>query len=94
MTTNAQDIKISELQGFEQVVAILAGRPLCHFSFVHSFCYFVRCEDGLQWSDIELVMKELDAPHAQVGIRFHRVSVDSFSGFGQITGLYFQSIRE
>ena len=94
MPTNAQDIKISELQGFEQVAAIIAGRPLFHFSFVHSFCYFVRCEDGIQWSDIELVMEELDAPHAQVGIRFHRVSIDSFSGFGQIMGLYFQSIRE
>lgn len=95
MPTNAQDIKISELEGYEQIAAVIAGRPLFHFSWVHSFCYFSRHDDlGEQWSDIELVMQELEPPHAQVGIRFHRVSVDSFFGFGQIMGLYFQSIQE
>jgi hypothetical protein len=96
MTTKAQDIKVSELPGFDQVSAIIAGRPLFHFSRVHSFHYFGRCEDevGGTWSDIELVMEEFAPPHAQVGIRFHRVADVSFSGFGQIIGLYFQSIYE
>jgi hypothetical protein len=96
MTTNAQDIKISALEGFEQVAAIIAGHPLFHFSVVHSFRYFGRREDDLgdTWRDIELVMEEVEPPRAQIGIRFHRVADVSFSGFGQITGLYFQSIQE
>ncbi len=96
MPTNAQDIKISELEGYEHVAAVIAGRPLFHFSRVHSFRYFGRREDELgdQWSDVELVMEEFDPPHAKVGIRFHRVADVSFSGFGQIMGLFFQSIQE
>lgn len=96
MSTNAQDIKVSELDGFEQVATIIASRPLFHFSRVHSFRYFGRREDELgdQWRDIELVMDEFDPPHAQVGFRFHRVADVSFSGFGQIMGLFFQSIQE
>ena len=96
MTTNAQDIKVSELEGFEQVAAIIAGRPLFHFSRVSSFRYFGRREDELgdMWNDIELVMEELESPRAQIGIRFHRVADVSFSGFGQIMGLYLHSIQE
>ncbi|MGV3755172.1 MAG: hypothetical protein ACO1QS_07295 [Verrucomicrobiota bacterium] len=96
MSTNAQDIKVSEFEGFERVSGIIAGRPLFHFSRVHAFRYFARREDELgdQWSDIELVMEEFDSPHAQIGIRFHRVADVSFSGFGQIMGLYFQRIQE
>ena len=96
MPTNAQDIKVSELEGFEQVAAIIAGRPLFHFSVVHSFRYFGRREDDLgdTWRDIELVMEELEPPRAQVGIRFHRVAEVEFAGFGQILGLFFQSIQE
>jgi hypothetical protein len=93
MTAKTQDIEISELQGFEQVADIINGRPLFHFSFVRSFRYFVQCEDGRQWSEIEFVMEELDTPHAQIGIRFERVSVDKFSGFGQIMGLFFEAIH-
>jgi len=96
MTTDDQDIKISELEGFEQVATILAGRPLHHFSRVHSFCYFHRRDEpsGDIWSDIELVMEELEPPRRRVGFRFHRVTDVSFSGFGQISGLYFQNIAE
>ena len=96
MPSNAKDIKISEFEGFEQVAAVIADRPLFHFSRVHSFHYFGRREDdvGDTWRDIELVMEELEPPRAQVGIRFHRVADVEFSGFGQIVGLYFQSIEE
>lgn len=95
MDTNDRDIKMSELPGFEEIAAFAANRPLYHFSFVHSFHYCVRVDDhGERWSDGELVMGELEAPYAQVGIRFHRAAVDSFSGFGQIMGLYFRSIRD
>jgi hypothetical protein len=96
MSINAQDIKISELEGFAHVADILAGRPLFHFSRVHSFRYFGRREDELgdTWSDIELVMEELEPPHAQIGIKLHRVVDVEFSGFGQIMGLFFQSIQE
>ena len=95
MATNARDIEISELPGFEEVAAFAANRPLFHFSFVQSFHYSVSEDShGEQWSDVDLVMRELEAPYAQVGIRFHRVAVDSFSGFGQIMGLYFQSIQD
>jgi hypothetical protein len=96
MPTIAQDIKISELEGYEQVAAIVAARSLFHFSGLHSFRYFGRREDELgdAWSDIELVMEELEPPRAKVGIRFHRVADVSFSGFAQIMGLYFQSIQE
>jgi len=93
MTTNAQDIKISELEGFEQVSAIIAGRPLFHFSRVRAFHYLCRSEDFAS-SDIELVMEELELPRAQIGIRFHQVTDVSFSGFSQIMGLYFQNIQE
>lgn len=96
MSINAQDIKVSELRGFEQVAAIVAARQLIHFSGVHSFQYFRSREDELgdKWNDIELVMEEVDSPYAQIGIRLHRVTDVSFSGFGQITGLCFQSIEE
>jgi hypothetical protein len=96
MPTNAEDIKISELVGYEQVAAIIAGRPLFHFSVVHSFRYFARREHELgdEWRDIELVMEELEPPRAQIGIRFHRVADVDFSGFAQIQGLFFQNIQE
>ena len=95
MPATAQDIKISEVEGFAQVAGIMAGRPLFHFSSVHSFRYFRREDEmGGTWSDIELVMEELEPPRAQVGIRLHGVADVEFSGFGQIMGLFFQSIQE
>lgn len=95
MSTNAQDIKISTLEGYEQIAGVMAGRPLFHFSHVRSFYWVLREDElGSQWSDIELVMYESEPPHAQIGIRFHRVGVQKFSGFGQIMGLFFQSIQE
>jgi hypothetical protein len=96
MSTDVQDIKLSELEGFEEVAATAAGRPLFHFNRVYSFRYFGRHEDELgdTWQDIELVMEELEPPHAQIGFRFHRVADVSFSGFGQIMGLYFQNIKQ
>jgi hypothetical protein len=68
MSTNAQDIKISEFEGFEQVAAIIAGRPLFHFSRVRAFHYLGRSED-FGSSDIELVLEELESPRAQIGIQ-------------------------
>jgi hypothetical protein len=90
--TNAQDIKISQFEGFEQLAAIIAGRPLSHFSRVRSFHYFGLGADFLL-NDIVLVIEELELPRAQIGIRFHGVADVSFSGFSQIMGLYFQNIQ-
>lgn len=96
MSTNAHDIKLSELEGFAHVADIIAGRPLFHFSVVHSFSYYCRREEelGNTLSEIELVMEELEPPRARVGFRFHRVADVEFSGFGQIMGLFFQSIQD
>lgn len=96
MAANAQDIDISTLKGFDQVAAVIAGRPLFHFNVVNSFCYFRRREDDLsnRWPDIELVMEELESPQGQIGIRFCEVADVEFSGFGQIIGLFFQSIQD
>ncbi|WP_395741129.1 hypothetical protein [Prosthecobacter sp.] len=57
MPTPAQDISILKLEGFEEVAAIKAGRPLFHFSGVHSFHFSIRREDdrGETWRDIEMV---------------------------------------
>jgi hypothetical protein len=87
-------IELSALNGFPEVEAVVAGRPLFHFSWVQSFRYS-SCEDDLgdAWEEVELVMKELEPPQAQIGFRFHRVSVQSFSGFGQIMGLSLRDIR-
>jgi hypothetical protein len=96
MPDNAKDIKMSELEGYDQIADVAAGRPLCHFSCVHSFRYFGCHEDELgdTWRDIELVIEERELPCAQVGIKFHRVADVEFSGFGHIAGLFFQSIQE
>lgn len=96
MREDTHEIPISELDGFQQVADTMAGRPLCHFNRVYSFRYFGRQEDdqGDEWRNIELVMEEFDPPHAQVGIRCHRVSDVSFSGYFQILGLNFRSIRD
>jgi hypothetical protein len=93
MTTDPV-IELSELMGFHEVEAAVAGRPLFHFNWVQSFRYS-SCEGELgdAWGEVELVMKELEPPHSQIGFRFHRVSVQSFSGFGQIMGLCFWNIR-
>lgn len=96
MAADTSDIKLSELKGFHEVEATVAGRRLIHFSRVYSFRYFGRLEDefGGVWQDIELVMEELEPPYAQIGFRFHRVADVSFSGFGQIMGLHFQNIKQ
>jgi hypothetical protein len=96
MINRSSDIEVSQLDGFEQVASIIADRPLYHFSVVHTFRFFRHREDylGDPWSDIELVMEEFNPPRAQIGISFHRVADVTFSGFAQIMGLYFKSIKE
>ena|SRR5258708_34727996 len=96
MINRSPDIEVAHLDGFESVASIIADRPLYHFSVVHSFRFFRHREDylGDPWSDIELVMEELEPPRAQIGLSFHRVADVSFSGFGQIMGLCFKSIQE
>jgi hypothetical protein len=91
-----EDIKIWELEGFEQVEAVVAGRHLDHFGRVYSFQYFGRRENqfGDRWRDIELIMEEWGPPYAQIGFRFRGIADVSFTGFGDITGLFFQSIAD
>src|SRR5688572_20108460 len=95
MTPQAPDIPLSDLEGYPDVATILGGRALHHFSYVHSFLFAER-EDALgdTWRDIELVLAELEPPRQKIGIRFHRVDGVAYSGFGQIMGLYVQSIEE
>ncbi|WP_035613420.1 hypothetical protein [Haloferula sp. BvORR071] len=96
MPEQEPDIPLAELEGYAEVAGIIARRPLYHFSWVHSFCYHSQQEDelGNHWRDIELVMGESKAPSARIGIRFHRVDHVAFSGFGEIEGLFFRSIKK
>lgn len=95
MTPIAPDIPPPDFEGYEEVAHIFGNRPLYHFSFVHSFLFEER-EDllGDTWRDIELVLAELDPPRRKIGFRFHRVRDVTYSGYGQIMGLYAQSIEE
>lgn len=95
MTPEAPDIRPSDLEGYTEVAHILSNRPLYHFSFVHSF-FFAEREDllGDTWRDIELVLAELELPRQRIGFRFHRVADVTYSGYGQIMGLYVQGIEE
>ncbi len=95
MTPIAPYIRPRDLEGYEEVAHILGNRPLFHFSAVHSF-FFAEREDllGDMWCDIELVLVELEPPRRKIGFRFHRVLDVTYSGFGQIMGLYAQSIKE
>lgn len=95
MTPIAPDIRPPDLEGYEEVAHILGNRPLFHFSYVHSFLFSDR-EDllGDTWRDIELILAELEPPRRKIGFRFHRVRDVTFSGFGQIMGLYAQSIEQ
>ena len=95
MTPEAPDIRPRDLDGYAEVAHILGQRPLFDFSYVHSF-YFIEREDllGETWHDIELILRELDEPRQRIGFRFHRVTDVSYSGFGQVMGLYIQSIQD
>jgi hypothetical protein len=95
MTPQAPDIRLSDLEGYADVAQILGGRPLYQFSYVHSFL-FVEREDilGDSWRDVDMVLAELEPPRHKIGFRFHRVADVAYSGFGQIMGLYVQSIAE
>ena len=96
MSNEQQDIPLSELEGFESISRIVAGRPLYRFSGVRSFQYFAQRMDELgdEWNEIELVLEVPEPPYEGIGFRFHRVRDISFSGFAQIMGLYFQAIEE
>ena len=89
MSKKQPDIPLWELEGFEGISRIVAGRPLYHFSSVHSF-HFGQREDELgdPWTDVELVLEELELPRARIGFRFHHVGQVSLSGFSQVTGLF------
>lgn len=95
MTPTAPDICPPDLEGYAEVAHILGNRPLFHFSYVHSF-FFSDREDllGDTWRDIELILAELEQPRRKIGFRFHRVRDVTFSGFGQIMGLYAQNIEQ
>ena len=95
MSTQPLDMPLSQLPGYSEVAGIVAGRPLFHFGRVASF-FFRRQEDmlGDVWPDIDLVMQESEPPHRKIGFRFHRAAEVEFSGFGNIPGLFFQSIKE
>jgi hypothetical protein len=95
MAKEAPDIPLSDLEGYSDVAAIHGGRPLYHFSYVHSFLYTDR-EDilGDTWRNVDLVLAELDPPRQKIGFRFHRVGEVDFSGYSQIMGLFIQSIKE
>lgn len=95
MTPDAPDIRPPDLEGYAEVAQILGNRPLYHFSRVHSF-FFGEREDflGDTWHDIDLVLAELEPPRRKIGFRFHCVTDVTYSGFGQIMGLYVQSIEE
>jgi hypothetical protein len=91
----AKDIPLSEFEGYPDIQDIVANLPLNHFNFVHEFC-FKKQEDllGDIWSDVNLILEACEPPRMRIGFKFHRVSVQSFNGFGQIMGLYIQSIAE
>jgi hypothetical protein len=90
------DIPLSEIPGYSEVADFAAGRPLYDFGGVVSFFYNAEAErpDGSLCSFIELIMQEQDEPHRKIGFRFHDVRDVSFSEWGSIVGLYFQSIRD
>ena len=95
MTHQASDIRFSDLEGYADIAQILNGRPLYQFSYVHSFFFAERVDIlGDTWRDIYLVLAELEPPRHKIGVRFHRVGEIAYSGFGQIMGLYIQSIEE
>ena len=89
------DIRPPDLEGYAEVAHILGNQSLFHFSYVHSF-FFLDREDllGDTWRDIELILAELEQPRRKIGLRFHRVRDVTFSGFGQIMGLYAQNIEQ
>lgn len=82
MSKKQPDIPLSELDGFEGISLIVAGRPLYHFSSVHSFHFGQREDDlGELWSDVELVLEELEPP------RRERPSSGTRSPCMRLTGL-------
>ncbi|MCX6952239.1 MAG: hypothetical protein NTV51_08740 [Verrucomicrobia bacterium] len=87
------DIPYEKMPGFAAVAPVLAGAKPYDFSFVHSFTYTEE-EDAIEghWRNITLVMADDSPAKKKVGFRFERVADVSFSGFGQIMGMYVQSV--
>jgi hypothetical protein len=93
MSTQVPDVPLTQIPGYSEVAAIVAGRPLHHFGGVVSFCYRQQTEAAV-WPEIDLVMQEQEPPHEQIGFRFRGVRDVQFSGWGSIVGLYFQNIED
>ncbi len=87
------DIPYDKMPGFAAVAHVLAGARPYDFSYVYSFVYTEE-EDALgeRWRNITLVMADDSPAKKKVGFRFERVTDVRFSGFGQIMGMYIQSV--